>query len=125
MKTTLSLLAASTAVSLAIALPAWSAMTGPATVPVPALFEVNGDTLPLVRTSMSGQSTDQGKYEEGEEGEYDEDEDEEEEEYEDEDEYDEGEYGAKAMMDPAPAGTVQPPQNGLFGNGAAPKVEMK
>ena len=46
-------------------------------------------------------------------------------EYEDEDEYDEGEYGAKAMMDPAPAGTVQPPQNGLFGNGAAPKVEMK
>lgn len=26
--------------------------------------------------------------------------------------------------DPAPAGTVQPPQNGLFGNGAPPQVQV-
>jgi hypothetical protein len=29
-----------------------------------------------------------------------------------------------AARNPAPAGTVAPPQNGLFGNGAPPRVQM-
>lgn len=31
---------------------------------------------------------------------------------------------ASAMASPAPAGTVAPPQNGLFGSDAAPKVDV-
>ena len=30
-----------------------------------------------------------------------------------------------ASGNPAPAGTVAPPQNGLFGNGAPPQVQVK
>ena len=40
----------------------------------------------------------------------------------DDDDDDDGRYGARA--NPAPAGTVAPPQNGLFGNGAGPKVQV-
>ena len=34
---------------------------------------------------------------------------------------DDGRGGAR---NPAPAGTVAPPQNGLFGNGAPPQVQV-
>ena len=39
----------------------------------------------------------------------------------DEDDDDDDRAGAR---NPAPSGTVAPPSNGLFGNGAAPKVQM-
>ncbi|MGC9368247.1 MAG: hypothetical protein ACP5DX_01790 [Paracoccaceae bacterium] len=32
--------------------------------------------------------------------------------------------GCRGGMNPAPAGTVAPPANGLFNNGAAPKVQV-
>jgi hypothetical protein len=38
------------------------------------------------------------------------------------DDDDDGDHGGGAK--PAPAGTVAPPANGLFGNGAAPKVQV-
>ncbi|KEO54935.1 PepSY domain-containing protein [Thioclava pacifica] len=38
-------------------------------------------------------------------------------------EEDDDDYGA-STRNPAPAGTVAPPQNGLFGNGAPPKVQV-
>lgn len=46
-------------------------------------------------------------------------------EYEDDDEDDDDDDDDRgAARNPAPAGTVTPPQNGLFGSGAAPKVQM-
>lgn len=44
--------------------------------------------------------------------------------YDDDDAYDHDDGGRGAGRNPAPAGTVAPPQNGLFGNGAAPQVLM-
>ncbi|MBV0913784.1 PepSY domain-containing protein [Anianabacter salinae] len=43
-------------------------------------------------------------------------------EYEDDDD-DDDDYGT-AVGNPAPAGTVAPPQNGLFGTGTPPKVKV-
>ncbi|OWY04409.1 PepSY domain-containing protein [Thioclava sp. IC9] len=39
------------------------------------------------------------------------------------DDDDDDDYGASAR-NPAPAGTVAPPKNGLFGDGAPPKVQV-
>lgn len=41
-----------------------------------------------------------------------------------EDHDDDDDDDAAAMANPAPSGTVAPPQNGLFNNGTAPKVEL-
>lgn len=40
----------------------------------------------------------------------------------DDDEDEGGENCAKGAANPAPSGSVAPPKNGLFGNGAAPKA---
>ncbi len=42
----------------------------------------------------------------------------------DDDDDDDDGYGRNASANPAPAGTVAPPANGLFGSGAAPKVKL-
>ena len=42
--------------------------------------------------------------------------------YEDDDDYDNDDR--RGARNPAPAGTVAPPQNGLFGNGAPPQVQV-
>ncbi|RKT34770.1 hypothetical protein BXY70_0793 [Roseovarius halotolerans] len=39
-------------------------------------------------------------------------------------EYEDEDDDRRGARNPAPAGTVAPPQNGLFGNGAAPKVQV-
>lgn len=39
-------------------------------------------------------------------------------------EYEDDDDDRGGARNPAPAGTVTPPQNGLFGSGAAPKVQM-
>ena len=88
MKKTLTLLVASTALTAAIGVPAWSAMQAPSGVlrPVAALFDDAPLAIPLVLASD-----------------------------------DDWRGGAR---NPAPAGTVAPPQNGLFGNGAPPQVQV-
>ena len=43
---------------------------------------------------------------------------------EDSDDDDDDDDGAGAASNPAPAGTVAPPANGLFGNGPAPRVQV-
>lgn len=54
------------------------------------------------------------------------DDDDDAEERDDDDECDDnGDECAGSTKNPAPAGTVAPPQNGLFGNGAPPKVQVK
>ena len=101
MKNRLSLLLASTALTVAIGLPALAAMQDPVGSAglldsVRAAVLGDGDQpMPLVR--VSGDDDDDC-----------------------EDDDDDDCKGAGAPGNPAPAGTVAPPANGLFGNGKPP-----
>ncbi|MGX0975921.1 hypothetical protein ACSSVY_001631 [Roseovarius sp. MBR-51] len=114
MKKILTLLVASTALTAAIGVPAWSAMRaseGEDLWPLAALFDDGSQALPLLRVSGDDDDRD-----------HDEDDDEEDDdEGEGDDDDDNGRDGAR---NPAPAGTVTPPQNGLFGTGAPPQVKV-
>lgn len=121
MRTIFTILAASTALAGAIAIPAWSAMRGPAgndALPVTAVFaaERNAPTIILAsdREDDDRRGDERSATRIG--GNDDEDND-------DDCEGDDG--GCNAAANPAPAGTVAPPKNGLFGTGAPPKVQVK
>ena len=102
MKNRLSLLLASTALTVAIGLPALAAMQDPVGSAglldsVRAAVLGDGDQpMPLVRVSGDDDDDDC------------------------EDDDDDDCKGAGARGNPAPAGTVAPPANGLFGNGKPP-----
>ena len=108
MKNRLSLLLASTALTVAIGLPALAAMQDPVGSAglldsVRAAVLGDGDQpMPLVR--VSGDDND------------DDDDDDDDDCEDDDDDC----KGAGARGNPAPAGTVAPPANGLFGNGKPP-----
>ncbi|KJS40195.1 MAG: hypothetical protein VR71_24340 [Roseovarius sp. BRH_c41] len=107
MKKIRTLLVASTALTAAIGVPAWSAMRaseGEDLWPLAALFDEGSQALPLLRVSGDDDDRD------------DDDSDDDEDEDEDDDR-----GGAR---NPAPAGTVAPPQNGLFGTGTPPQVKV-
>lgn len=115
MKKTLLLLVASTALTAAIGVPAWSAMHAPAdggNLPFTALFEEGEQTMPLVLASDDDE--DRRLRDGSRRGDDDDD-------CEDDDDDEDCRGGAS---NPAPAGTVAPPQNGLFGNGAPPQVQV-
>ena len=123
MKKTLTLLAASTALTAAIGIPAWSAMQAPANGvlrPVAALFDDAPQTVPLVLAS-DDDDDDQRRREGSRHGHDDDDDDDDDDEDDDDDDDDKYRDGAR---NPAPAGTVAPPRNGLFGNGAPPQVQV-
>ncbi|EAQ26542.1 hypothetical protein [Roseovarius sp. 217] len=104
MKKIRTLLVASTALTAAIGVPAWSALRaseGEDLWPLAALFDEGSQALPLLRVSGN-----------------DDDRDDDENEDEDEDDHRGG------ARNPAPAGTVAPPQNGLFGTGTPPQVKV-
>jgi hypothetical protein len=104
MKKTLTLLVASTALTAAIGVPAWSAMQAPAggvLRPVAALFDDAPQTMPLLLANDDDDDHDDDDCDEGDD--------------------DDCRGGARS---PAPADTVAPPQNGLFGNGAPPQVQV-
>lgn len=114
MRKTLTLLLASTALTAAISLPAWSAMWNPATPEdrtIAAVLDDGEPALPLIR--VSDDDDDDGDRRRPGHGRDDDDDD-------DEDDDNRG----RAARNPAPAGTVAPPQNGLFGNGAPPQVKV-
>jgi hypothetical protein len=118
MKKTLTLLAASTALTAAIGVPAWSAMRAPANGvlrPVAALFDDAPQTMPLILAS--GDDDDDDHWREGSRPGHDDDDDCDD----DEDGDDDCRGGSR---NPAPAGTIAPPQNGLFGNSAPPQVQV-
>ena len=137
MKKTLALLAATTALSAAITAPAWSAMrtSNSEFLPFAAVFEADQDAMPLILASSDDDDDreyrngaryedddddDDGKYRSGSRHDDDDDDDDDDDCDDDDDDDDCGNSARNA----APAGTVAPPQNGLFGNGAAPKVQM-
>ncbi len=119
MRKTLTLLVASTALTAAVGMPAWSAMHAPADgshLPFTALFEEGEQTMPLVLAS-DDDDDDRSWRDGSRRGDDDDDDDD----CEDDDDDDDCRGGAS---NPAPAGTVAPPQNGLFGNGAPPQVQV-
>ncbi len=119
MRKTLTLLVASTALTAAVGLPAWSAMHAPADGsprPFAALFEDAAQALPLILASGDDDDHVRGDRQSSRR-----DHDDHEEDCDDDDDDDDCRGGAR---NPAPAGTVAPPQNGLFGNGAPPQVQV-
>ncbi len=122
MKKTLTLLAATTALTAAIGAPAWSALRT-SDLPFAAVFEVGQDAVPLILAS--GDDDDDRKYRKGSRSEEDDDDRKygsDDDDCEDDDD-DDDDCGGNAR-NASPAGTVAPPQNGLFGNGAPPKAQM-
>lgn len=118
MKKTLAMLVATTALTAAIGLPAWSAMrteAGAQERPFAAVFNDGQEALPLIFVSDDDDDDDknrrrfrQGHDDDDGDGDDDEDDDD----------------AGRGARNPAPAGSVAPTQNGLFGNGAAPQVQV-
>jgi hypothetical protein len=144
MKRTIALLVAATALTATIGVPAWSSMRLPAAADheIPAGERATGSQgdLPLTRISDDDdddrgffvssrwlrwgdddddhgrRSRSSGRYADDDHGRrhgHDDDDD------------DDDCYGRNCgASNPAPAGSVAPPANGLFGNGAAPQVQV-
>jgi hypothetical protein len=119
MTSRLSLLFASTALTVALGLPALAAMQVQGNAHdqcsgvCAAMLSADDQPVPLIR--VSGDDDDDGGWvRRG----HDDDEDDEDCDEDDDDDDDDGCIGA--LGNPAPAGTVAPPANGLFGNGAPP-----
>lgn len=122
MKTPLTLLVASTALTAAIGLPAWSAIQSLAAAdarPIAAVLEAEPDAPPVILASNDDDDDDDDDDDRRRsERDHDDDDDEC-----DDDDDDDDDCGA-TMPNPAPAGAVAPPTNGLFGNGAPPHVQV-
>ncbi len=119
MKKTLTLLAATAALTAAVAAPVWSAMrTGNSPVrPFAAILEFGQDAMPLFLAS--GDDDDDHAYRSGSRH----DDDDRGCEYGSDESHDDDDCGGSAGK-AAPDGTTPPPQNGLFGNGTPPVVEI-
>lgn len=114
MRRTSILIAASTALTGAIGLTAWSAsgaQFSDDSQAIAAVFDRAYDSLPLILAS-----SDDDDHKSGYRGGDDDD---------DDDDCEDDDGGCNSAGNPAPAGTVAPPQNGLFGNGSAPQVQVK
>lgn len=118
MKKTLATLFATTALTAAIGLPAWSAALthqGTEITPVAAVSD-DGQEAPsfiLARDDDDDKRRRRSRHDKDDEDDDDDDDDEE--------DHDNRRGSAR---NPATAGSVAPPQNGLFGNGKAPKVQV-
>ncbi|WP_116133138.1 hypothetical protein [Tropicimonas sp. IMCC34043] len=119
MRKTLTVLFATTTLTAAIGLPAWSAARVPhdGALPRPfaAIFEDGQTALPLVL--VDGHDDDDHGHRKASRSDHDDDDDD------DCDDDDDDDCGGSAG-NAAPAGTVAPPQNGLFGTGAPPQVKV-
>lgn len=114
---TLTLILASAALTAAIGLPAWSAMhqaaEGDSATPLSSLLGSEQTARPMILADS--EDSDDADENEGGSNRADDDDDDCEE--------DEGNCGSAAVA-PAPAGSVAPPQNGLFGTEPA-QVQVK
>lgn len=126
MKRTFAILFASTALTVGVGLPAWSAMHD---APRPhasreAVEDASDEGATLLFASDDRRSDrDHGRRlgrgdddDDNDEGDDDDDSD--------DDDDDDDSYRSGAAAGPARAGTVAPPNNGLFGSGEAPKVKV-
>ncbi|MEP9388863.1 hypothetical protein [Mesorhizobium sp. KR9-304] len=123
MKKTFTILFASTALAVGVGIPAWSAMhelqafpeaVADASDEVATLrFASDDGRLDLDHPNRLGRGDEDDDHDEGDDDEDDDHGD---------DDDDDGGYRGGAAAGPAPAGT--PPNNGMFGSGAAPKVKV-
>lgn len=116
MKKTLAALIATTALTAAIGLPAWSDMRAQADAgenPTAAVGEYGQSALPLILASDDDDDDQRDRSDDDDEEDDDDDCDD-----------DDDDDGCSGASNPAPVGTVAPPQNGLFGSGAAPRVRV-
>lgn len=119
----LTILFASTALTAALGLPAWSAMHASA--------QQEGAVVSAMQTDAAGDEVRLifvDDDDEGDDDRHDDDDDDDDDDYGDDDddddcEDDDGNCGARAAA-PAPAGSAAPPQNGLFGTGT-PQVQVQ
>lgn len=114
MKKTFAILVASTAVAIGAGIPAWSGMhraehASARTDHDGILKLASDDRLDRDHGRRARSDDDDHRY--GDDG------------HDDDDDDDDG-YGRRTSTNPAPAGTVAPPANGLFCSGAAPKVKL-
>ncbi|OYU38016.1 MAG: hypothetical protein CFE33_18335 [Pseudorhodobacter sp. PARRP1] len=109
MKTTIAVLAATTALGAIIAIPGIAMIRTPDAGSPRTSFSAPADTMQDGTVLLAS-----GDDEDNDEGTNDCD----------EDEGDDDAGTCAAGPNPAPAGTVAPPANGLFGNGAAPQVQV-
>lgn len=121
MRKTLALLVASTALTATLGFAAWSATRGPADagpLPVAAMSQDGTPALPLILISDDDEDDDDDDRKGSWWG-HDDDDD-------DDDECDDDDDGGcrGGARNPAPAGSKLPPQNGLFGTGAPPQVQV-
>lgn len=126
MKKTLTLLVASTALTAAIGVPALNAMPSTDEGVLRAVATILKDTpktMPLVLASDDDEDGDRRLRKASRSSGSDDDDDDDDDDCDDDDDDDECGGGGGAR-NPAPAGTVAPPQNGLFGTGAPPKVQV-
>lgn len=115
----LTILFASTTLTAALGLPAWSAMHAPS--------QQEGAVARMMQTDAAGGNPGLIFVDDDDEGEDDRDEEDDDDGEDDDDdddcEDDDGNCGSRAAV-PAPAGSAAPPQNGLFGTGT-PQVQVK
>ena len=126
MKRILTLLVASTALTAAIGLPAWGAMRALMgdTQHFAEIADAGQEALPLVLASDDDVGDDHRSVRRS----HGDDDDREFRRtscygHDDEDDDEDDDDGGRGR-NPAPAGLVAPPQNGLFGNGSPPKVQV-
>lgn len=122
MKRSLSLLIATSALTATVGLPALAGMHGPSgwlsalqdsvKAPLVLVSGSDDDDDDDHRHRARGDDDDDHKYR----ARHDDDDD--------DDDCDDDDDDCRGAMNPAPAGSSAPPQNGLFNNGAAPKVQV-
>jgi hypothetical protein len=131
MTNTLKLFVASAALTAAIGLPAWSAMhvspPGEIAKPLAAVLEGGGDAAQfiLVDDDDDGEDDDAKRKQRHSGDDDDDDNDDDDDDDDNDDDCEDDDDGCGSARAPAPAGTVAPPQNGLFSNGTAPKAQVK
>lgn len=116
MRKTLALLVASTALTAAAGLPAWSALRTPSdgAIRSPGTVADHGQDAPPIVLASDDDDDDDRRFLRASRNGDDED---------DDDDCDDDDDDCRGGAgNPAPAGTVAPPRNGLFGNGAPPRV---
>ena len=119
MKKSIALLIASTALTAVIGTFAWSAMpslAGGDGRPVAAVLDDMADAFPLILASDDDEDDDDDDDDDRQQSAGSDDDDDE--------ECDDDDGGCGSARNPAPAGTVAPPANGLFGNGTPPQVQV-
>ena len=123
----LAFLAASTALTAAIGVPAWSAMQtriDDGARPHAVQFQEEGPAAPLLLAS-SDDDDDRRDWRRKMRRGHDDDGDDDDDRYDDDHDDDDDDYGDRAnVRNPAPVGTATPPRNGLFVDGAVPKAKV-